>query len=627
MSKRNEGSPAISDAEWVLMREIWSLGQGTARDLIERLEGRRSWKPKTIKTLLRRLTDKGALGFEKTGREYLYRPLVSREEAERKKSDSFIERVFEGQTAPLLEHVTSNSMSNPTPDTPAMTEAINEPPPPFNEPGNATDRDPKIVGINPENFDPRDLGELEWNWRNALRATEPHAAQWKEAMGFLDPVIKRHPEFLEARKLMRKAAVGAELRIPLSDRIPPPQSYIGKARKKLEVGSPFEAMEILEEKVLVYLPTSSKAGIVLHEAALEAGLPKTALFALEFAAEKNPDEREIYQRLADHYVARDELEKACDALKQITHIDPTDPSAAKAFKNMVARASMRGGKIEEKDRGERIELEQRSRLAMTDDQKRSEMKVLVAEYERVRDGSDPKDADELADAKGGLKRAVQFARELGEKELRDLEYAQELQQLLVEAYPEDPVLVAELDQLTSCVAARRLRLAEEEYSRSETPGERDEREAHLSEVRSAAAETILEVAQRAAHANPTKGEAQLNLGRALIGAGKHREAVSSLQRAKKEPRSGIDIEAMGLLSDCFLQGKLTDLAQVELETAIEKLVGRGSEEADRQWKELKYKLALLFENSDRGEEAKRLFSEIYSKDSEFEDVEQRVWGG
>ncbi len=104
MSKKKAEMPKISDAEWVLMRVIWQRKKATANEVVQALEGQQDWKPKTIHTLLRRLTDKGALGYEKSGREFVFHPLVEREQAERVHSRSFIRRIFEGQAVPFLAH-------------------------------------------------------------------------------------------------------------------------------------------------------------------------------------------------------------------------------------------------------------------------------------------------------------------------------------------------------------------------------------------------------------------------------------------------------------------------------------------------------------------------------------------
>ncbi len=102
MRKNKREIPAISDAEWIVMRVIWDRGQVTANEMVDALEGKQDWKPKTIHTLLRRLTDKGVLEFEKSGREYVFSPVIEREEAEQAQSHLFIERIFAGKPIPFL---------------------------------------------------------------------------------------------------------------------------------------------------------------------------------------------------------------------------------------------------------------------------------------------------------------------------------------------------------------------------------------------------------------------------------------------------------------------------------------------------------------------------------------------
>jgi BlaI family transcriptional regulator, penicillinase repressor len=92
----------ISDAEWVVMRVLWRRGRATANEVVDALADHQDWKPKTIHTLLRRLVDKGVLDYKKSGREYVFRPLVDRESAEQVQSRSFISRIFEGKTTPFL---------------------------------------------------------------------------------------------------------------------------------------------------------------------------------------------------------------------------------------------------------------------------------------------------------------------------------------------------------------------------------------------------------------------------------------------------------------------------------------------------------------------------------------------
>jgi BlaI family transcriptional regulator, penicillinase repressor len=96
-------TPHISEAEWEAMRVVWARGSVTAQEVVDAL-GDHGWSPRTIKTLLSRLKAKGALGYEARGKAYVYRPAVRMEDCVRQESQSFLDRVFGGATAPLLAH-------------------------------------------------------------------------------------------------------------------------------------------------------------------------------------------------------------------------------------------------------------------------------------------------------------------------------------------------------------------------------------------------------------------------------------------------------------------------------------------------------------------------------------------
>ena len=95
-------APSISDAEWVVMRAVCREGVATTNQVVAALEATTSWKPKTIHTLLRRLVQKGALAYDKVGREFQYRLLVDVEQYRHVASRSFLDRFFNGHLAPFL---------------------------------------------------------------------------------------------------------------------------------------------------------------------------------------------------------------------------------------------------------------------------------------------------------------------------------------------------------------------------------------------------------------------------------------------------------------------------------------------------------------------------------------------
>ncbi|MBC7961219.1 MAG: BlaI/MecI/CopY family transcriptional regulator [Vallitaleaceae bacterium] len=94
--------PSVSEAEWVVMKVIWEANPITAKQIIQKLEGEKDWKEKTIKTMLSRLVSKEALSFEKDGREFNYYPLITEKECMEAENDSFIKKVYNGKLNIML---------------------------------------------------------------------------------------------------------------------------------------------------------------------------------------------------------------------------------------------------------------------------------------------------------------------------------------------------------------------------------------------------------------------------------------------------------------------------------------------------------------------------------------------
>lgn len=96
--------PAISNAEWKIMKVLWEKPPQPAYDIIQRLAEAESWQASTIKTLLGRLYRKKVLGIRRYKNLYLYYPLVAQEDCLQTLSESFLERFFEGSARTLLLH-------------------------------------------------------------------------------------------------------------------------------------------------------------------------------------------------------------------------------------------------------------------------------------------------------------------------------------------------------------------------------------------------------------------------------------------------------------------------------------------------------------------------------------------
>ncbi|GBG97379.1 CopY/TcrY family copper transport repressor [Lactococcus termiticola] len=92
----------ISDAEMVVMRVVWSLGQATVADVEAQVASRHDWSLPTIKTLLGRLVKKEMLSTEKEGRRFIYQATLSECDAIRLMSQELLDKVCQTKQGQLL---------------------------------------------------------------------------------------------------------------------------------------------------------------------------------------------------------------------------------------------------------------------------------------------------------------------------------------------------------------------------------------------------------------------------------------------------------------------------------------------------------------------------------------------
>jgi predicted transcriptional regulator len=84
----------ITEAEWEVMAVTWEQAPVAASMVVEALESRKQWTLATVRTLLRRLVNKGALRQETDGKRYLYTPLITMAEWACQESECFVDRLL-----------------------------------------------------------------------------------------------------------------------------------------------------------------------------------------------------------------------------------------------------------------------------------------------------------------------------------------------------------------------------------------------------------------------------------------------------------------------------------------------------------------------------------------------------
>ncbi len=97
----------LTSAEWNLMECLWEASPRTGREAAEYMAKSVGWSRSTTLTMLRRMSEKGLIACREQGGMHVYAPLVNREEAAQRETDSFLSRIYRGSVSSMVNAITS----------------------------------------------------------------------------------------------------------------------------------------------------------------------------------------------------------------------------------------------------------------------------------------------------------------------------------------------------------------------------------------------------------------------------------------------------------------------------------------------------------------------------------------
>src|SRR5438046_1656487 len=97
-----EHKPRLSSLESAVMQVVWSKARATAEDVRSFLAPRQEHKDSTIRTILRRLEEKGYVEHDVEGRTYVYRPRIEPRNVATQQVRGIIDRFCRGSVENLL---------------------------------------------------------------------------------------------------------------------------------------------------------------------------------------------------------------------------------------------------------------------------------------------------------------------------------------------------------------------------------------------------------------------------------------------------------------------------------------------------------------------------------------------
>jgi len=424
------------------------------------------------------------------------------------------------------------------------------------------------------------------------------------AITLFTDVLQKEPAFYDCREALRAAQFrkGGKAFGIFKKFLGQAAPALAKAQIALRTNPP-EALHCAEQ-VLNEDPKNHAAHELLARAAMNVGLPKTAVLSLEIVFKATPTDRGVAIRLAQALVAAGQVARADKIYSDLLAVNPADLEVARAYKDLGARRTIHEKGYAEfgsnqgsyrdalKDKEEAVTLEQESRTLKAEDVSDR----LLAEYQGrlSREPGNPKVLRSIADLhaqSGRHDEALALYQQIIELEGRK------------DASLEKVIADVRLRQFATRIEA--LDPGEPDDSERRTALERERDDFELNDCR-----------QRAERF-PTDLGIRFELGQIYFRTQRIPEAIQELQKAQSHPHRRL--AAMGLLARCFARRSMNDLAARTFQNALkEKPV------FDDEKKELLYELGLVLEKMGKSGEAIEQFKMIYENDIGFRDVAARV---
>lgn len=96
----------LTSTEWNLMECLWDSAPRSGRDAVEYMKDTVGWSRSTTLTMLRRMSEKGIIACTDEDGMKVYSPLIPREAAVQRETDSFLSRVYQGSVSTMMNAIT-----------------------------------------------------------------------------------------------------------------------------------------------------------------------------------------------------------------------------------------------------------------------------------------------------------------------------------------------------------------------------------------------------------------------------------------------------------------------------------------------------------------------------------------
>lgn len=109
--KKSTQQKLLTDLELSLMAILWDIGEGTARDVVDRLPKGKALAYTTVATVMKILEKKGVVASRMSDRAYVYYPVLTREKYEAKSVQHLVGKIFRSPSSLVMRLLNDGDFS------------------------------------------------------------------------------------------------------------------------------------------------------------------------------------------------------------------------------------------------------------------------------------------------------------------------------------------------------------------------------------------------------------------------------------------------------------------------------------------------------------------------------------
>ena len=106
--RQKKKSEFLTEVELEFMTELWALGQGTVRDVLDQLAPERNLAYTSAATILRIMEQKEFVTSEKQGKTFVYKPALDKDAYQSKTLMDLSNKLFDGTPASMVARLVND---------------------------------------------------------------------------------------------------------------------------------------------------------------------------------------------------------------------------------------------------------------------------------------------------------------------------------------------------------------------------------------------------------------------------------------------------------------------------------------------------------------------------------------